>query len=212
MGSTYQFNVGFKGPTGLPKDTYVNTWHFYNGGAPTDFDNVRDMLKDFYCTTPTGNAVAKYMTNLIQSPATIKAYDMDSPKPRAPSYESTFNLTGLGTGTPVPFECAVCLSFEAARVSGQIQARRRNRVYLGPLASGILWSDGRPLPTAITSIMDAAKRLYAAQAASGSWKWQVYSGTDNKIYDIKHIWIDDSYDTQRRRGLSPSTRQDYRLT
>jgi hypothetical protein len=210
--TTYQFNVITTGPSGLPADQYVNTWHFYAGTAglpPSDFDNVRDMLKDFYTVAPSGTKVATYLTSLLQPTAKVKAYNLDEPKPRVPVYESTFTLVGLGTGSPCPFEVALCMSFEGARHSGEPQARKRNRVYLGPMANGVLWSDGRPILTAQTAILDAAKRLHDAAQASVTWDWKVYSGTDNEIYDVKHIWVDNAFDTQRRRGLKPSSRQEF---
>lgn len=46
---TYAFMNIFQGESGMPEDRFVNTWHFFGStGTVTDFDNVRDMLKDFY--------------------------------------------------------------------------------------------------------------------------------------------------------------------
>lgn len=207
--ATYAVQVILQGDTGLPSDQYVNTWHFYHSSiAPiSDHDNVRDMLKDFYTlAVPSSVSVSKYLTSKLTTTAKVKSYNLDEDKPRVPAYESTFPLTGLGTGMPVPYESALCLSFEGAKASGEIQARKRNRVYLGPLASGILWSDGRPIATALTVITEAAKRLWNAADASATWDWKVYSPTNDEIYAVKHLWCDDAFDSQRRRGLAASTR------
>jgi hypothetical protein len=211
--TTFQANVIFQGASGLPADQYVNTWHFYTSGAvplPTDYDNVRDMLKDFYVSAPTGGKVATYMTSALGTTAKVKLYNLDEPKPRVPVYESTFALAGLGTGTPAPYQVAICLSFEGARVSGEPQARKRNRVYIGPLASSVQQAGGLIFPTTVQVILDAAKRLHDAANASLTWDWKVYSGTENKIYDVSHIWVDNAFDTQRRRALAPTTRNEFR--
>lgn len=205
---TFQFMTIFTGSTGLAADQMVNTTHWYNGAAPvvTDYDNVRDMLRDFYTVAPTGNPIRTYMSGQLSLTAKVKAYNLDEPKPRAPVYESTFAVSGYGGGSPLPNEVALCLSFEAKRESGELQSRRRNRIYLGPFASGAMGTTGRPSPTTVTDIHNAAKRLHDAAAAAASWDWVVYSTLNNDVMDIQHIWVDDAWDTQRRRGLAPSSR------
>lgn len=206
--TTYAFMNVFQGSSGLAEDQIVNVTHWYRAaGAPvTDFDNVRDMLKDFYTVAPTGNPIRTYMSGQLQLTAKVKAYDLSQPKPRAPVYESTYAISGFGGGSPLPNEVALCLSFEAKRESGELQARRRNRIYLGPFASGAMGTTGRPSPVVLTDVLNAAKRLKDAQAASATWDWMVYSPLNDEVLDIQHIWVDDAWDTQRRRGLSPSSR------
>lgn len=100
------------------------------------------------------------------------------------------------------------MSYEGEKVSGQKQARRRNRVYLGPFRGAVLGLDGRPTPTLVTNVKNAGAGLKAASDASVNWEWVVYSNTDKQIMAPKHLWVDDAWDTQRRRGLSPSRREE----
>lgn len=207
--ATFQFQVIFSGLSGLPKDQYVNTWHFYNGASPiiTDFDNVRDMLKDFYSVAPAGSPIRTHMPAAgLSTTVKVKAYNLDDEKPRAPVYESSWGPETWGSGTVLPQEVAFCFSFEAGRESGQIQSRRRNRVYLGPFRSTVTDTSGRPTTAFMNDVLNAGKRLHDASVAAASWDWVVYSPTEVDTYDPKHLWVDDAFDTQRRRGMQPTTR------
>jgi len=206
---THQFQVIFQGTSGTPKDRYVNTWHFQHSDLvppPTDFDNVKDLLKDFYITAPTGNAIRTTLSGKMSLTVNVTAYDLDDEKPRAPVYQGSFTSPGFAGAAPLPPEVAICLSFEAKRVSGERQARRRNRVYLGPWATSAMSTDGQVNPSVQTDIFNAAKRLNDAAAAAVSWDWVVYSGLDQDWMAVQHIWVDNAFDIQRRRGLTPTNR------
>jgi hypothetical protein len=207
----HSFMVTFRGLSGLAQDKFVNTWHFDRpGGAPvTDFDNVRDMLRDFY-TVPTGpDPIIKNYSNTLNTTVLVTAYDLSQPKPRAPVYSSSFGPVTYGVGTPLPHEVAMCFSFEAERVSGELQSRRRNRVYLGPLRANVQETTARPMATFCNEILNAGKRLHDAAVASATWDWKVFSPTDQEAHDPVHLWVDDAWDSQRRRGLAPLNRYQF---
>jgi hypothetical protein len=42
-------------------------------------------------------------------------------------------------------------------------------------------------------------------------EWAIYSPTANLHKTITDIWVDDAWDTQRRRGLAPTTRDTFVL-
>lgn len=204
----YQFQNIFAGPSGLAEDVFVNTWHFKTDAVVVgDFDNVRDMLKDFYTSIPgTGSPLCTHYPNILNTTATVKAYNLDDPKPRQPAYTSTYGPITWGSGSPLPFEVALCMSFEAAPTSGIAQARRRNRVYLGPFRSSVADTDGHPLDSVLTSVVTQGEKLKQAADASISWDWVVFSPTNDEPYSIKRLWCDDAWDTQRRRGLRETKR------
>lgn len=206
--AVYRFQVTFPTDTALPADYVTNTWHFSSvGELPiiTDFDNVRDMLDDFYSEVPTGksNSIMSLMSNTLNTPALVKAYALEDPEPRAPVYESTF--TGSYGSSSLPAEVALCLSFQATRASGQPQSRRRNRVYLGPFADQGT-NQERPSAAMCETITAAARDLLQAADASVNWTWVIWSPTEGEDYEVNNGWVDNSWDTQRRRGVSPSTR------
>lgn len=206
----YQFNVAWKHTSGLPKDRFVNTFHFFTAGTGADFPNVRDLLEDFYCTTGTGSPLRTHMPTILQTQPLVTAYDLSDPKPRTPVYTAGFKVpVTWGTGTPLPTEVALCLSFEGEKVSGENQKRRRNRVYLGPFRSQTVASTGKPDPTFITDVARQAKAMHDAATASVTWDWVAYSPTDDQHHLIDHLWVDDAWDTQRRRGIAASSRQEH---
>lgn len=214
--SVHRFDVIFQSTTNLPEDNMVNTWHF--NGDPTfpatDFDNVRDMLKDFYTaipgTTGASTRISQYMpSSLINATALVKAYDLADPVPRVPVYESSFALVSLTSSAPLPAEVALCISFQGEAESGTNPARRRNRKYLGPWASTVSGNDGRPTPTLRAVIAGAGRRLKEAADASVTWEWCWYSPTDSANGVVDNGWVDNAWDTQRRRGPAPTTRSTF---
>lgn len=198
-------HVEFGGASGLPRDRIVNTWSFEGSPTATDTANIDDMLWDFYDTPVASTAPTSIMpTDIVNGEVDIKIYCMDDPMPRVPraTYEHTF--TG-STGNPLPAEVALCLSYHAAPVAGVPQARRRGRVYLGPFTAAES-TDGRP-GTALTNMLLAqAAQLLAAAQASVTWQWIVWSRTLDSGAPVTGGWIDDAWDTQRRRGPDSTTR------
>jgi hypothetical protein len=207
--SVYKFQVTFPMDTAIPADSVTNTWHFngFPAGGATDFDNARDMLKDFYHTVPTGggSALDTFFTDRLSTPAIVKAYALEDPIPRAPAYESTFPVGASATGG-TPHEVALVLSFQSARASGINQARRRNRVYLGPFGTPSLNSDGRPSGTLLTQVQRCASTLRAAATASVVWDWVTWSETEGADHVVVGGWVDNAWDTQRRRGVNATAR------
>lgn len=199
--------VTFPAVSAIPADAVTNTWHFDSYGPEVDFQNVADMLKDFYSKTYAAlNPISYYLASGLSNVAEVRIYKMSDPKPRPPAFEGTFELGRPSGITPIPTECAVVLSFQATRQAGMPQSRRRNRVYLGPFSNRANGSDGRPSPGLKDSIARAAKELLDAAQASVVWSWAVYSPTNDAYYNVNNGWIDDAWDTQRRRGLAPTSR------
>lgn len=135
-----------------------------------------------------------------------KLYDRADPKPRAPKSQGTFNFTSLPVGNPAPPEVALCLSFQDTPLSGFPQSRRRGRVYLGPLDASIVDSAGRPASTTITTIRNAAEALRVASVSATTWDWAVWSTVNGTASGVANGWLDDEFDTQRRRGRLPTVR------
>jgi hypothetical protein len=108
----------------------------------------------------------------------------------------------------------LCLSFQAVKVSGQTQARRRGRVYIGGL--GIVTTAGTtnsfPVPTGqvVTNLVNAAQNL-GNDAPDANWSWVVYSRANDIVVNVDNGWVDNAFDTQRRRGNAPSQRETFEL-
>lgn len=138
-------------------------------------------------------------SSLALSGHEAKFYRMSDPEPRSPVYESQFGLLTTGT-TQMATEVAVCLSFQGSKVSGLPQARRRGRIYFGPLANTAAGSDGRLTNANALLFADAGQSFLDSSVANANWDWAVYSPTNGTAIDVVDGWVDNEFDTQRRRG------------
>jgi len=184
--------------TGLPEDSVVNVWHF-QGATPfqaSDLTAINNKLQSFYV------ALNGLFSGNLNGQPTVKHYFLEDAEPRVP--RGTYTMSGVTLGSlSLPEEVALCLSFQGVQVSGSPQARRRGRIFLGPLAQAVNnGGTGRPGSTDITTIKNAA---IALKAASGP-PWVVYSRVDDIGYTVNNGWVDNSFDTQRRRGLAATSR------
>lgn len=202
----HKFTATFQTFTELPEDSIVNTWWFEGGGG--DPENVYDMLYDFYNVVPTGGTlgIGGYMSDdHFTGQVTIKGYNMATPEPRAPMFEQQFEMPVLSTAESLPGEVALVLSYHAQPVSGTPMARLRGRVYLGPFAENTN-TQGRPISALRLDIARSARDMLQASNASTSWEWRQNSPTRVASSIVVGGWVDDSWDSQRRRGWQSTTR------
>lgn len=208
----YKWVVQFDDVSDLPRHTAVNTFYFNQPGPPGwgephNPGNVLDMLDDFY----TGKyddqpqTVGMWLSANIKREVRVTAYRLPDPTPRSPVFEGTFTLPAAAGTTEYPAEVALVMSYEAQKESGVPQARRRGRIYLGPFNAEVA-GDGRPGSVLINSIAYAGKGLKNAADASVEWEWVVWSPTSDSYALVHRGWIDNAWDTQRRRGIDASSR------
>lgn len=199
----------------LPRDFVVNTFAFGNVDVTdtADLDAIEAALQDFYNSNGgSGTPIVGFMANDVKSPFIVKHYNLDSPEPRAPLQTTEIvmdNITVSGSDH-LPRETALCLSFQGVQVSGEPQARKRGRIYLGPWVSngGTILANGMPSTTLITEIKDAAQRLLD-ESNTSTWYWGIYSPTDDEVVRVDNGWVDNAWDTQRRRGFDATTRSTF---
>lgn len=197
----------------LPRDAAVNTFHFNSSSPAATAASAHTALTTFY------NAIDGLLSSVCGTTATVKYYDLADAEPRTPIYTNTIALT-VGSGVGLPNECAIAMSYRADLVSGQPPARRRGRIYLGPLDAddvSTVAGDMRPTSPIRTSIANAAKALAEATITS-STGWVVFSPTsagpspwsegvlDASSFVVTAGWVDDACDTVRSRGLAATTR------
>jgi hypothetical protein len=195
----YRALVTLNMTSGLNEDAATNTFHF-------DADTVAD-LADAY-----GSLLAFYqqldnrLSNLIdENNVTVEWYRLSDTPPRAPVRLDTMTALAVGADEGVP-EVALVLSFQGAKISGLPQNRRRGRVYLGPLADT---AEPRPTSTTIQSILPAGQGLLDASNLSTNWTWVQWSPTNGIGIPVTDGWIDNEFDTQRRRGRKATARSTF---
>lgn len=195
----------------LPEDVVVNTFHFNVTTAnQTAHDVIAAMLADFYGTVPEGaaGAISAFLSaNLNSANASIRTYDLSQAEPRQPIDVTNPGWTWAGAGAFLPEELAVCLSFQAVGVSGEPQARRRGRVYIGPLGQNALETTGnRPEQDFIDRLVAAAQTL-KDESITNAARWVVYSEAAGGVgYNVDNGWCDNAFDVQRRRGVAATSR------
>lgn len=216
----WRVQVSFPLGSGVPEDAVVNVWHFDDDDDPVAAPDdtglwITQQLDQFYSAV--GPVV---FANSLTGTASLKMYDMAEPEPRQAVHTSEFTFA-TAASDPFPGEVALTLSAAADFESGVPAARRRGRIYLGPIAQSAgtkVNHQIRPSVGAMTAVRDAADDLAAGFEHPGSpgfrLHWAIYSprtqqlgGTIGQAFnDVQSGWVDDAFDTQRRRGCKPLSR------
>jgi hypothetical protein len=97
---------------------------------------------------------------------------------------------------------ALCVSYYTT----YNRPRFRGRLYLPAT-----WFGAAPTPRPSTTVMQAAitaaKALFATNLPSQT-VWTVFSKTEMKSQGaVNNLWVDNEWDTQRKRGLAPDARE-----
>lgn len=200
---TIRAQVSIPRDTALPEDVSVNTFHFLVtlGTDEQATDDVMTVLTQFY------GAVDGLLSPISESPAQVTMYSVEDAEPRTPIFEGTIPMTYEGNA--MPEEVAIALSYHAAFPSGVNRARRRGRIFLGPLAretSAIVGGRVRVVQSTVDVLADAAGDLLAATTTSPTIDWAIFSSTDNVARAIVGGWVDNAFDTIRSRGPAPTVR------
>lgn len=201
--------------TAVPEDAVVNGWYFSRPGAapftPGEIDLVLDEVDGFY------DGIGAFMSVLVALNNTdYTVYDMNDPPPRVPMLTEQRGMATRGA-TALPNEVALCLSFKGDPVVGVPPARLRGRLFIGPWAEAAN-EDTSGRPAGLTAVLGLALGgqaiINSAALAAAGINWVVYSPTrrgagaaEDGTAVVTSGWVDDAWDTQRRRGLGATARQ-----
>ncbi len=205
--------------TGLPEDDIVNTFHFEKATVVTaDYATAAGHVKAFFDTTtaPGLRMLQHTADQLTDHTLQLKVFNLDDTIPRQPVHDSTYTYasTFYDTAEALPEEVAVTLSFQGTPESGVNQARKRGRVFIGPLtiAATNQSAEGRVFlsSTKATQMVEQMKKLRDDSISSGV-RWVVYSPTNDGLaldpaVPVTSGWVDNAFDTQRRRGSNSTAR------
>lgn len=196
----YYTQATLEADSALPEDRTVNTWDVSIPGLDpeTELASWHDALFTFY------DAFDNYLSVNLSGLLTLKSYARADTPPRVPVLsESTTITPAVGA---LPPEVALCMSFQGEKISGVNQARRRGRVYLGPFSYGANdTGTGKPIAGLLTAVQAAGAALLATSGTS-TWSWGVWSTVNNSDTQVVDGWVDNAWDTQRRRGIRPTSR------
>jgi len=190
--------------SGLFEDVVINTWSFDCDTDDATLEGVGEALHDFYSVLDT------YLQSTIDTSGhEVRWYNRADAEPRTPVNIWPFALTPNTSNLPMPREVAVCLSFAAAPASGASNARRRGRIYFGPLNTTATVSSGayvRPNTAFMNELLDQYVILAATANNDFGAAHEVWSGVDSVGRHVTRAWVDNEWDTQRRRGVKATTR------
>lgn len=207
--------------TGLPADSVINDWAFQTVGAATllDYQNACLVVSEFYRAVQANtHEVGEYISDQINRAATheLQAWTITSGPLGSPDYtEAWLGPVTANSNSGLPTEVAAVLSFHAdltgvLEESGATRprARRRGRVFIGPLEVSAVAATAVPYPLSATfteTLRQAAVKLYDDANGLGL-AWCVWSRTDETLRPVVGGWTDNAPDTQRRRGMAASIR------
>lgn len=217
--ATIRAQVSLPRINNVPEDTVINTFHFITPGpvvTDAEYADISTRLADFYLlpggvlNRSIGNYIGDHISR-VPLGCKIKLYNLADLKPRPIRYEGAFTMADPESAIlDLPGEVALCLSYRAAAPPGVPIARTRGRVYVGPFHANAVTmnnaGDTRPASALITSMRDRGFQLTLAGEVIGAAKWAVYSTIDNVARAVISGWVDDAFDTQRRRGSKATTR------
>jgi len=201
--------------TFLPRDVAVNTFTF--SCEEEDLPAMAQGVINFYNSVATSmgqvDSVASYIGRVVArgtDQASVTAWNLYDPEPRAPVHYEEYTLAGSSTGDSLPLEVAACASFEGLPESGVNQARRRGRIFIGPLKASAGTLDGTTAPRLrngfANDVCAAMKGLQAWTMAEGG-VWLVESRIDPALVTpVVRGWVDNDFDTQRRRSPRATSR------
>lgn len=200
------------GRSGLPEDRFVTTWAFLRNTDQSYADSaqaVADRLAAFISNTgANAQSLEMFLSPAVLRGADaleVRTYDLANGVPRAPTVFTYDINTGAPTGG-LPAEVAVCGSFYAERNL----PRQRGRVYFGPLGTSASAVDNNGRIVASPAIRDtlaaALEALKLGNEGPNQPLWCVLSQADATMRMVTEGWVDDAFDTQRRRGEAPQQR------
>lgn len=197
--------------TNVPRDVITNTMHFLTGGSISNADaatEIASRLQAFYDEVYSEANTAD--TYVAWANAQVNVYDLSDLEPRVPIVVPfIISPTNQADGV-MPSEVAIVASFHAAP---PITARRRNRIYLGGWStlagsSGTTTNPPRPNNATRAAIVSAMEGLHAANDVDVTWSGRsgIGGGPEGVFWDIDGGWVDNAWDTQRRRGHEATSR------
>lgn len=214
--NAWRVQLVLQGATDLPEDRFVNALAFNQPGvqsAHSEFaDDVQGVFNAFFNNTHTGatGPIVSHIAGWVTG-GEIRVYDLRQAPPREPEIRPltvNFNAT-----TGLPAEVALCSSLVAIRNL----PRQRGRFYFGPLANnagvittGSATDDARPSATVIANLVAATEFLAGPHSllvgAGDDYLLAIISQVDQTIRCVTGGWVDNAFDTQRRRGAQANDR------
>jgi hypothetical protein len=186
--AVYRFQCAWQTDTTAPTDVAIITPHVkisVGGNAQTLCDDLATALDAW---------------SVLKTQLTVKAYDAEA-TPSGPPIGQTVKNNGNILPAGVNRDVALVLSFWA----NPKRPRRMGRLY-APL---YIMAMQPTAPNASSTMMTKVAALVPILTGLGgaSTDWVVWSRTDRQAHSVTNWSVNNSFDTQRRRGGPPTASQ-----
>lgn len=224
MAEVYQAVVKFRRKSGITADEVENRFHFLvdDPGPDSSFTDLTTAISTFYNNVqPAGDQVGNYFSPCLDTDtdrAEVRYTPRTGPNTTNVRYIDTFTLLDPDpAGFTLPTEVAICLSWQGllTGVPGDSpgshpRSSRRNRIYLGPLNHTVIDQDGTTLEPKVASgpqnvFTQAAMELLTNSSLVGGQQ-VIWSEKLGQHFAIDTLWVDNAFDSQRRRGQRATSR------
>jgi len=198
---------------GLERDVTQNTFWFITDVAETNAadlvvapDIVAALFAFYNATTPSiSNFLASY---LVRADVTTELSMVDPTTGLQQGDTAVFDMATFdapGSTNNLPAEVALCLSYASSNPVVPVR-RRRGRIYLGGFITGASAPDAyaRPDSDVVTAMLLSAVNLATDQ---DGFTWAIYSRAAGAALSVDNGWVDNEWDTQRRRGQQATSRE-----
>lgn len=215
--------------SGIDRDEVQNVWHFNTAVAQdaTHRGKVFTFLSGFYgLLAPNLSSYVSRLTNahkIVLRSVTPGAFGDDDDVVSPIIAESRFTIGAVSGGIPLPVEVACALSFEGVTagvaeeaIEGTVRpaARRRGRVFIGPLTSTVIIAEttsNRPkfsdtFRNAVLDAYDAQLPGLKTGTSTDMVDHVVYSRANAFAHPVVETSVNDEPDTVRRRGQLTTVR------
>lgn len=235
MEGLYKAVVTLPYQSGLPEDSANNTLYFLAINAANtqqdDIDEMQGRLVSFFNDIPPGEAksISDYIGDQVSRSANacVNSYYFEAAIAPPAQWGSPVGTASWTIGiddnfTVQPAEVAAVLTFHGDLTDIpqtavnptpppaviRPAARRRGRIYLGPLHASAGAAGG---PNADLLVSTAFQDVVLAAATelentNVNLQWVVASDTAGEVYQVVGGWMDNAFDTQRRRGSAATVR------
>lgn len=215
MSSIIRVEVTLPYTTNLPRDIAMNVFHFtvpdeYGEG---DFIAIAEALEEFYNDNVDGSNtnIARLISPVVSrgENACSMVFSDVQMDPSLPLFQADWTLGAPIATSSLPLEVALCLSIRATPAIPVPIRRRTGRIYLGPLVTTISQTPANEMPNVSSALRGqlalACQRLIDPETLDAQ-AWSIYSRVDDAAYEVSGGWIDNEFDTQRRRAQDPTAR------
>lgn len=220
---TFKVVTTLERKSGIERDRVQNTWHYLAPSQTPTSTNYGEWMGQWQLFMDDLHTSMSGCLGIGPEALRVEFFQLTAEKPPPGSGlgppRSAGNMAWLTapSAAGLPAEVSICLSLDGTTVldseggptGPRPAARKRNRKYIGPLGQGVVQAAASTLEAvvvpAIRSLILSAwdARMNVGMATKG-WNPVVFSPTLWATNPIKTTWVNDAFDTQRRRGEDPT--------